>query len=437
MLQHSIVNKLVQFRFSLLVILFLMALVSLYMGSMVHATGSNTQLVSRSSSGTQGNATTSNTNGGSVSRDGNLIVFDSTATNLVAGDTNNYRDIFLHDISAGTTIRINVANGTGNQANNNAFSPRISDSGRYVVYRSNATNLTADTVSGIQIFRYDVNNQTTQLASITSAGTIPSGNNTSDPDVSSDGRFVSFETPATNLVSGTTSYNNIYVKDMVTGTLTRVTNGNGHSQTPVIDCSGRFVAFASTASDLVASDTNGHRDIFYADLSGSTPIIAAVTAGNNDSTRPSISCGGDYVAFESVASDIVAGDTNNFEDVFLYDRINGPTKRISVDSYGTEANNDSAYVDISANGRYVAYYSYASNLVASDTNSSADVFFYDAKSASTSLISIASGGGVGNGTSFIPSISADGAYIAYFSDATNLIGSDTNGHGDLFVTQSY
>jgi len=155
--------------------------------------------------------------------------------------------------------------------------------------------------------------------------------------------------------------------------------------------------------------------------------------GNGDSRYSSISADGRYVAFRSWASNLVGGDTNSEQDIFVHDRQTGQTTRVSVASDGGQGNYDSQYPSISADGRYVAFDSWASNLVGGDTNGGPDVFVHDRQTGQTARVSVASDGGQGNDGSYWPSISADGRYVAFYSWASNLVGGDTNGCCDIFV----
>jgi len=149
------------------------------------------------------------------------------------------------------------------------------------------------------------------------------------------------------------------------------------------------------------------------------------TQSNHDSYNPSISADGRFVAFESEATNLVSGDTNNFRDIFVHDRQTGQTTRVSVASDGTQANGHSFDPSISADGRYVAFISLASNLVSGDTNDHQDIFVHDRQTGQTTRVSVASDGTQANDHSFDPSISADGRYVAFISFASNLVGGDT------------
>jgi Tol biopolymer transport system component len=197
------------------------------------------------------------------------------------------------------------------------------------------------------------------------------------------------------------------------------------------------VAFVSNASNLVAGDTNGLYDVFVRDLTSTTTVRVSVDSdeveGNNNPSDPSISADGGFVAFASAASNLVAGDTNSYRDVFVRDLTAGTTVRVSVDSDEEQANGRSYDPSISADGRYVAFHSDASNLVALDLNVRNDVFVRDLTSTTTVRVSVDSDEVEGDAGSSGPSISADGRFVAFDSYATNLVAGDTNGRDDVFV----
>jgi Tol biopolymer transport system component len=402
-----------------------------------------TELVSVSSAGVQGNSSSYGTP--SISADGRYVAFYSPASNLVSGDTNGSVDIFVRDRQTGTTELVSVSS-SGVQGNGSSYSPSISADGRYVAFYSLASNLvTADTNLYEDVFVRDRQAGTTERVSVSSAGA--QGNSSSyTPSISADGRYVAFRSYATNLVSGNVNgYSDIFVRDRQTGTTTRVSvanagyEGNNDSSSPSISADGRYVAFASLASNLVsgAGDTNGVEDIFVRDRQTGTTervsVSSAGTQGNGASSSPSISADGRYVAFYSLASNLVSGDTNGTFDIFVRDRQTGTTELVSVSSSGVQGNSASSSPSISADGRYVAFYSPASNLVSGDTNGSADIFVRDRQTGTTGLASVSSTGAQGNGASYTPTISADGRYVAFYSPASNLVSGDTNGSADIFV----
>ena len=218
------------------------------------------------------------------------------------------------------------------------------------------------------------------------------------------------------------------------------TQGNYYSRDLSISADGRYVAFASYASNLVSGDTNGTPDVFIHDRQGGGTTRVSVasdgTQGNWDSWYSSISADGRYVAFYSGASNLVSGDTNGTDDVFVHDGQTGQTTRVSVASDGAQGNDISWDPSISADGRYVAFYSDATNLVSGDTNGTDDVFVHDWQTGQTTRISVASDGAQGNEGSWYSSISADGRYVAFYSGASNLVSGDTNGVGDVFVHET-
>ncbi|NMG21491.1 DUF4347 domain-containing protein, partial [Brasilonema bromeliae] len=213
---------------------------------------------------------------------------------------------------------------------------------------------------------------------------------------------------------------------------------NDNSLRPAISASGRYIAFRSDASNLVANDTNNFSDIFVYDtdtgITNRVSVGPSGVEGNNAANGgPAISASGRYVAFESYASNLVADDTNNFSDIFVYDTQTRTTSRVSVDLQGNQGNSVSSSPTISGDGRYVAFESYASNLVADDTNNFNDIFVYDTQTRTTSRASVNSQSNQGNNASFSPAISADGRYVAFDSFASNLVPEDTNNTRDIFV----
>lgn len=268
----------------------------------------------------------------------------------------------------------------------------------------------------------------------------------SDAMLSADGRYVVFDSDATNLVPvDTNGFRDVFVRDRRTGTTTLVSvssggvQGNGLSSVNgnSISADGRYIAFYSSATNLVPADTNGFRDVFLRDMQAGTTTLVSVEStgaqGNGVSSGPTISADGRYVAFYSSATNLVTGDTNAVRDVFLHDVQTGITSRLSVDSSGIQGDGLSSGPKISADGRYVAFYSSATNLVPGDTNGFRDVFVRDVLLATTTRASVDSAGVQGDALSSVPTISADGRYVAFYSDATNLVASDTNAARDIFV----
>lgn len=367
-----------------------------------------------------------------ISEDGRYVVFESTATNLVAGDANGAMDIFLRDNLTGETTLISKSF-SGGAANGASSLASISSDGRYVTYQSLATNIVADDTNGVEdVFRYDVITGVTELVSVSDAGA--QGNNVSaGAHVSGDGRYVAFQSNASNLVAGDTNAAiDIFVKDMISGEVKRAsvsssgTQGNANSGSARISDNGRYVSFNSTATNLVAGDTNGFADYFVYDLfTGTQERVSVSTAGaqanGGDTGDGYISADGRFVVFQTGATNLVAGDTNGQLDVFMRDRLTGQTTLVSVTQSGTQGNNMSTGAMVSADGRYVSFQSFASNLASGDGNGNWDAFVKDTVTGELVLVSRNSTtGAVGNSQTDTVGISKDGRFISFNSAATNL-----------------
>ncbi len=421
----------------LVVVAFVWALLSV---DGAYASSGSTERVSVDTAGNEGD---NDSYEPAVSADGRYVAFQSYASNLVAGDTGGYRDVFVHDRQTGATERVSVSTG-GAQADGDSRIDAISADGRFVAFSSYATNLVAgDTNNMRDAFVHDRQTGVTERVSV--GATSNEGNGESRGSaISADGRFVAFHSFASNLVAGDTNgLADVFVRDRQAGTTVRVSGdasgnqGNGDSSWPAMSADGRYVAFESSASNLVAGDTNSKRDIFVHDRqTGATERVSVGTSGsqgNGDSLDPTISADGRYVAFYSFASDLVPGDTNSKSDIFVHDRQTGATERVSVGTSGKQANGDSHKPAISADGRFVAFQTLASNLATGDINSTYDVFVYDRQTGTTERLSVGLTGGGGDGFSQWPAMSADGRYVAFQSVASNLVAGDTNDEADIFV----
>src|SRR5437016_7692670 len=415
------------------------------------ADAQTTERVSVASGGTEGNGASLSS---ALSADGRFVAFDSDASDLVAGDTNGVSDVFVHDRQTGTIERVSVASG-GAQGNGSsgligfAFPPALSADGRFVAFHSAATNLvTGDTNGAADVFVHDRQTGTTERVSVASGGTQSNAASLGSA-LSADGRFVAFQSDATNLVAGDTNgATDVFVRDRQTGMTERVsvasdgTQANNVSSSPALSADGRFVAFQSDATNLVAGDTNGATDVFVHDRqTGATERVSVASGGGTQGNRnsggffafPALSADGRLVAFQSAATNLVADDTNGATDVFVHDRQTGTTERVSVASGGSQGNGFNAGPVVSAAGRFVAFHSTATNLVAGDTNGATDVFVHDRQTGTTERASIAPGGTQGNDSTAGPALSADGLLVAFHSTATNLVAGDANGAYDVFV----
>ena len=412
------------------------------------ALAQSTERASLSSAEIEGNGFTANA---AISGDGRFVVFESSATNLVANDTNAVDDIFLRDRLLGTTVRISVGAG-GIEANGWSANPVISRDGRYIAYESAATNLVSTANNGpYHIFRYDTLAGTTVHVSKSTAGVQGNGSSRL-PSISNDGRFVSFTSLATNLVAGDTNARpDVFRRDVVSNITIRVNVTNAGAQgnntetrsenaTSSISGDGRYVLFRSNASNLVAGDTNATDDLFVRDCTGLTTKRVSVTNAGAQANSPSymgaISADGRYVVFSSLATNLVAGDTNIAEDVFVRDRTLNTTTRVSVSSSGVQTPTSelgSTSPSISDDGRYVAFTSYAPNLVAGDTNGVSDIFVRDRTTNTTTRESVSTTGTQGDDYCQLGKISANGLFLSFISGSTNLVTGDTNGTDDAFV----
>jgi Tol biopolymer transport system component len=359
----------------------------------------------------------------SLSADGLLVAFTSRDTNLVAGDTNSQDDVFVHDRVTGATERVSVGTG-GGQGNANSFYSSMSADGRLVTFTSEATNLVPGDTNGVDdVFVRDRVAGTTERVSVATGGG-QANSISAQSDISADGRFVAFLSDASNLVAGDTNgVTDVFVHDRFTGTTERVSvatdGGQGNDNAgdpPSISADGRYVAFSSHATNLVAGVTNVGNHVYVRDR-----LVGATECLSISGILPSISADGRYVAF-------LSGIT-----ISVRDRLTGLTENVAVSTSGVAGNNSPGYPSISGDGRYVAFHDPATNLVPGDTNAALDVFVHDRLTGITERVSVPAGGGQGGGDSDFAAISADGRFVAFLSTAANLVAGDTNGQPDVFV----
>ena len=379
-----------------------------------------------------------------LSTDGRFVVFESRAAELAPADTNKLVDVFLRDRATGVTERISLA-ADGSEARGSSERPSVSADGRLVVFTSNAANLVAgDTNLAADVFLRDRTLAATTRLSVTRDGREGDAESRGGV-ISADGRIVAFESSATTLVPGHAHGFGIVVRDLETGVLAQAsvasdgTHADADSSHPALSADGRFVAFESPATNLVPGDTNQASDVFLHDRRSGTTVRLSVasdgTEANGDSFRPALSADGRVVVFESRATNLVAGDTNSTTDVFVHDRANGTTTRVSLASDGTQADRTSYLAAISGDGQMVAFASEATNLVAGDPNGAHDVFVHDRGAAITTRASLTTDEGEADGASVTGALSFDGTLLAFESEATNLVPGDTNGVTDVFVRE--
>ena len=405
-----------------------------------------TQRISSDSAGLQGNSYSYSP---SISADGRFVAFSSRSTNLVLGDTNQHADVFVRDRVSGTTTLVSLAS-SGIQANDDCGGASISADGRYVAFQTAATTLVFPDLNGaIDVFVRDRVTGLTTRESISTSGTEANADCLS-PSISADGRFVAFWSYATNLAPGDTNgCADIFVRDRQMHTTIRASldssgaQGDGDSLNPAISADGRIVAFESYAANLVPGDTNTTEDVFVKDLiTGRTTRVSVDSSGAQaigDAGSTSISADGRWVAFQALAANLVPGDTNGKADIFVHDLLRGATRRASVGSSGSQGDGFSFSPRISGDGRCVVFVSYSGNLVPDDTNGplQADLFLRDTLLSTTTRVNLGPGGMQDDGSAGSCAISADARCIAYDSTGSDLVLGDTNHVSDVFVRDRF
>jgi Tol biopolymer transport system component len=380
-----------------------------------------------------------------ISGDGRYVVFESFATNLVCSAVAG-QDVFVRDRLTGRAVVASVP-WNGGSGNYNSFDPVISADGRYVAFASQASNLVPGDTNGlVDIFLRDLEAGTTTRLSVSSAGEQSNGISHGTA-ISGDGRVVAFHSDASNLVPGDTNGRwDTFVRDLAAGTIERVSvstagEDSGHigALNPSISADGRYVAFLAHGS-LDPSVIQHQQEIYIRDrAAGTTTLVRPTAAGGLSNTGirfANISASGRFVAFQSNSDNIVVPDQNGFtHDIFLKDLVTGATTLVSQATDGTQGNRDSWFPTISADGRYVAFHSWANNLVPGDTNIHPyyDVFVRDTVLGTTTRVNVTPSGGETDGSSSGASISADGRLVLFESTSANLADGDHNGFQDVFL----
>jgi uncharacterized repeat protein (TIGR01451 family) len=395
-----------------------------------------------------------------ASRDGRYIVFRSAAADLTPNDNNGTDDVFVRDLQTNTTTLVSM---TPASASGNSFSggPIISGNGLFVAFSSQANNLTNDACGG-GLFVRNLQTNTTKRVNGTGGGGCSAGA-FSNPSFSFDGRYLAFDSNVGNLdpnVTGGQDFK-IYVRDLIDDTTAMVsvdvagTHGdNGVSNSPSMSDDGKFVAFVSTASNLTTiprTNTSSNADVYIRNLTTKKTAMVSVNSagavgGNNGCNSPLISGDGQTVVFRSDASDLVTNDTNNHTDIFARkiaastpaQLTLGPVSLVSINSTGTNGgNNDSASdYDVTTDGRYVAFDSNASDLVMIDSNGLPDVFRRDLQTNTTNLVSIRSDGTASSASGGAASfISSDERFVVFTSAGGDLV-NNSNGQ-NVFIRNFY
>ncbi len=407
--------------------------------------------------------------GVSINANGNVIAFVSIANNLVENDKDgdclsisgklkSCTDVFVKDLGTGEIMLISKSN---NGSLGNAHSgivhewgahTSISSDGRYIVFHSNANNFVPDTNS-TSSYLFDKELNQIQLIDKNS---IPLETGTYfysiNPVISASGEFVVFQSNKPNLIDNDSNgVDDIFLYDVQTEQTERINIGareeqanraSGLGYPATISEDGRFVAFVSDATNLIPNDANNLPDIFLRDRVLQETIRISTNnsdedlgASNGASTNPILSKDGQFIVFQSAANNLIQNDTNDAIDIFLYHLATGHLEIVSVGWNGDLANGSSGNPDISSNNRWIAFSSDADNLVPHDTNNVTDIFIYDTVTGHTIRASVDNDGKEGNHISNSPAISGDGSKIGFVSLASNLVPNDSNEKWDIFIRE--
>lgn len=405
--------------------------------------------------------------GPAISADGRYVAFHSVADNLVPGDANNVADVFLKDTATGEMARISES-AAGQEGNAGSYNASLDASGKLVVFISDASNLVPGDDNtceeyGRRLNCPDVFLKDTATGEVTRVSTDSAGRQANWKSeaaaITADGSRVAFSSYASNLVSGDTnlcadpqgerSCSDIFIKDLATGTTELVSaavdgeGGDGDSFGPSVSADGRYVVFHSRAANLVPGDTNGATDVFIKDTrDGSIERVSGIQGGiggNTDSYNAAVSADGTRVVFISAADNLVSGDANGKEDIFVRDMQTGVIELVSLSASGIVANGNSSRPAIAADGGSVGFDTTASSLFGGDTAkcgesdqaaSCSDVLLKNLVDDSMVLISADEDGGQGNWNSYSPSLSTDGRRVAFRSEAANLVRGDGDSCSD-------
>jgi len=396
-----------------------------------------------------------------ISGNGQVIAFHAFGNLVVPNDTNAVQDRFVRDLLAASTTRVNVADatgpfpspafGTGGEAGVSSLATRgqrqLSADARYAVVNTTSLFLgsTQITVPSNNVVRIDRNNGSVNWINRRRDGGSPLTNGSaSDAAISGNGRFIVYRSNSTVLVPGDTNNAfDVFWFDVDSAAMERANLGPGNAQAlvgqaffPTVSDDGNAIAFSSTQTNLVAADSNAANDVFVRLRDISTTRRVSIDSfgsqANGASDFPVLSAQGQHVSFTSLATNLAAADTNGLQDVFRHNLQSGATELVSVSSSGAVANGNSFVSAISADGNVIAFSSAANNLVAGDSNGVSDIFVRDLLTGTTTRVSVSSAGVQATGSSFDPSVSADGRFVAFMSNAANLVSGDNNLQADLF-----
>jgi len=424
---------------------------------------------SQSTSSVQGNGAASIDRAG-ISSDGRYIAFTSKATNLVPNDLNNASDVFYRDNLMKTTICVSVTT-AGDPAGGASGNPSMSNDGKYVCFTSVAPDLTSDSPDvGLQLKHVYVRNMQTGVTKLVDRSSgqfgLKANQSCGSAAISGDGRYVVWETTATNLDGADPggvdddAFSDIYRREwndpallfptiLISKSSLALTDakGNGDSSSPAISDDGNFIAFVSSATNLIPDasvfgpDNGATTDIFRRDVlnnatvrvSVSHPSSATFPHPDGPSFVPTISSNGRFVAFMSNAANLVPEDDGSTNDIFIRDVDASSTVIVSVHTSGAQAGNGCNFPQISGDGNLVVWQSPSPSLINGDSNGVEDIFIRNKTAKTTDRISVATFGGELNGKSLRPNISRDGRYVIFYTEASNAADDDNNGTADFYM----
>jgi hypothetical protein len=385
---------------------------------------------------------------GPVDADGRYVVF-STSLDLVPNDANGQEDVYRYDRQTGEVVLVSVDQNNTGSGNAASLSPVLSADGEVVAFASDASDLAARDANGTtDVFVRDLKAGITTLISVNRFGTNSGNGRSFHAQLSASGRFVAFESAATDLVAMHDANGNIddvFVHDRITRVTRLVSvnqtgsaSGNLVSRLGAISANGQVVVFESDASDLVSNDTNTIRDVFARHLASRQTTLVSVTlagTGGADASESAVSSDGTLVAFSSAAGTLVPGDLNDASDIFVRNLAAGVTELVSVNQSGIGSGNGASFApQLSSDGSVVAFVSAATDLAANDGNGEQDVFVRDRVANTTTLVSVnRMGTGSGNGRSDSAALSANGRVVAFVSTADDLTTNAVAGLPNLFV----
>jgi len=444
--------------------------------------------------------------GPSISSNGRYVAFASAASNLIINDTNGNPDVFVRDtcFAQGTCVpttqlvSISGANGStqpGTQGNSDSLEPTMSSTGTYIAFSSHATNLDPNypnlTGTTRQIFLHSAclgssatscTTSFTELVSVAADGVNPANADATQPSISSDGRYVSFVSTATNLVPGVNSAGvaQVYLRDTCLGSTTTctpttelvsspdgLTPANAPATQPKTASAGLYVSYTTAATNLINGVVPTATQIYRtetcisgaADCSLALTLVSSndgVTPANGASSESSITSDGRYVAFASLATNLVQTASSGVQQIFVRDTcgtlVTGCTAATSLVSIAndnvTPGNALSEQPSINSStsgagdGQFIAFASLSTNLSTNSTNGFENVFVRNTcASATTSptctpgtvLLSVSENGTLANNLSLRPAVSGDGHTVALLSPSTNLVSNYATGQGDIFL----